>query len=524
MQLDRARSATGAWLRTNLILLIILSVALGLRLWGIGFGLPYTLQVDEGALVMPALKILQTGDFNPHRFDYGSLHIYLLSLVYAGYFLYGARLGVFQKIQDIPLIEDYHSIAAYPHPSVFLLGRVVSALLGVVTVFWLYRLSARAFDRRVGLIAAGLLAVLPAAVRQSHFIVSDTSMNLLLLIAMDMVVIAYRSDSNWPMLAAGLLTGLAASAKQTAVQLSVALVGLAVVRPAASTRRTLGIISGLSGVAIGFVLGTPFAVFDLPTFLNWQAYDLRLYAQPGAVMYEGPSWLWHLRYMLTSENSVLLILAIIGAIIAVRRLHWLGILLMAFPVTHWISMSLQVTRYDRTWLPVAPYMCMFAAVAIVAMAHWLSAHQINLLGRTRLVAAALALALLFPLALGSALLDTQFSEREVRVLALEWIEQNLPKGSHLAVEVSKPPLLADDWKITSTVFLPEHDLDWYRSQGVEYLVVSAAGVWNPNRTVSDEQWYQQLRTTCHPLAVIAGPSLGLPNRYFWIYELKSCPA
>src|SRR5512141_510271 len=77
-----------------LLLAVILSVALGLRLWGITFGLPYALHVDERALALPALKIIQTGDYNPHRFDYGSLHIYLLSLVYIGYFLYGARSGI----------------------------------------------------------------------------------------------------------------------------------------------------------------------------------------------------------------------------------------------------------------------------------------------------------------------------------------------------------------------------------------------------------------------------------------------
>jgi 4-amino-4-deoxy-L-arabinose transferase-like glycosyltransferase len=509
--------------RASGVLMLILLVALFLRLWGANFGLPYTLQVDEGALVMPALKILQTGDFNPHRFDYGSLHIYLLSLVYAGYFLFNARMGIFQTIQDIPVIDDYHTIAAYPYPDVFLVGRVVSALLGVATVLWVYRLCTRAFDRRVGLVAAGLLAVLPAAVRQSHFIVSDTSMNLLLVIAVDLLVIAYRSAGSWPLLAAGLLTGLAASAKQTAVQFSVALVGLAIVRPAASNRRTLGVISGLTGVVVGFLLGTPFAVFDLPTFLNWQAYDLRLYAGTGAVMYEGPSWWWHLRYLMMSENSVLLILAVMGAIIAARRLRWLGLLLITFPVAHWISMSLQATRYDRTWLPITPFLCMFAAVGIMAAADWLSMHHVKLRTRPRVTAAMLALTALLPLTLGSALGDAQFSEKEVRIRTLEWIEQNLPEGSHLAVEISKPPLPAKDWQLTTTVYLPQHDLDWYRTQGVEYLIVSAAGAWNPNRTVADEQWYEHLRATCQPLAVITGPSLGLPNRYFWIYKLKSCP-
>jgi hypothetical protein len=296
------------------------------------------------------------------------------------------------------------------------------------------------------------------------------------------------------------------------------------VRPASALRRVFAVGLGLLSIALGFLLGTPYAIFDLPTFLNWQAYDLRLYAQLGTDFFEGPSWLWHLRFLLFSENGVLLILAVFGAILAVKRLRWLGILLVSFPVLHALSMSLQGTRYDRTWLPMAPFMCLLAAVAVAYAADWLSARQRNLAGRSTWVAAALTLVLIIPLGLGSAAMDILFTEKEVRVRALEWIEQNLPHGSHVAVEMSAPPLSADDWRITRTVSLAQHDLDWYRSQGVDYLAVSATGAWNPNRSVAYEQWYQHILTACQPLAVLEGPGLGLPGRYFWIYELKSCPS
>jgi 4-amino-4-deoxy-L-arabinose transferase-like glycosyltransferase len=508
--------------RTYLWLALILFVALALRVWGINFGLPYTLHVDEGALVMPALKILQTGDFNPHHFDYGSLHIYLLALAYIPYFLYGARSGVFQNIQSIPVIDDYHMITTYPYPTVFLVGRVVSALLGVLTVYWAYRVGARIWDRRIGLIAALLLAVMPAAVRMSHFIVGDTSMNLLVLMALEAIVVAYRGRRIIHFATAGLLIGLAAACKQTGVQLAAALLLAAVGWSTARANRPLATAVGLLSVAGGFVLGTPYAVLDLPTFLNWQAYDLHLYARPAAQIFEGPSWIWHWRYLLTSENAILIVVALIGMVMIVRQQRWLGLMLISFPVLHWYSMSSQATRYDRTWLPLTSFVCLFGAVAIVNISTWLSAHVAAVAGRIRLVTGAAVVALAGPFLVGSVMLGIHFNEPDVRLLTLSWIEQNLPKGAHLAVELSRPPLSPSDWNLTYTVALPQHDLAWYRSQGVEYLVASAVMEGNPNRTVADEAWYQHLRATCEPLTTILGPALGLPDIRFRVYDLKTC--
>lgn len=71
-----------------LCLLVILVVAISIRLLGIRYGLPYTFHTDEPTIVDRALRILRTGDYNPHFFNYSSLMIYFQSVVYAIFLFY----------------------------------------------------------------------------------------------------------------------------------------------------------------------------------------------------------------------------------------------------------------------------------------------------------------------------------------------------------------------------------------------------------------------------------------------------
>src|SRR4051812_38880027 len=59
------------------LLVAVLAVAATVRCWGFRSGVPFAVGVDEPAVVDRALRILRTGDWNPHVFDYPTLVIYL---------------------------------------------------------------------------------------------------------------------------------------------------------------------------------------------------------------------------------------------------------------------------------------------------------------------------------------------------------------------------------------------------------------------------------------------------------------
>jgi len=58
-------------LRTSRIALAaVLLSAVVLRVWAIGRGIPYAVQVDEPEIVERAFNMMRSGSLHPHFFDY----------------------------------------------------------------------------------------------------------------------------------------------------------------------------------------------------------------------------------------------------------------------------------------------------------------------------------------------------------------------------------------------------------------------------------------------------------------------
>lgn len=196
-------------------LLAILAAALALRLYGIAWdsGYPWTPHPDERAILQhvdeiappPAGDLGQLLDeekstWNPKWFPYGSLPLYLLK---------GVEL-VYDKLPAKDLTD-----LRVP-------GRTISALADVLTILVAYLLASRLFGRRVGLAAAGLLAVAVLHIQLSHFYAVDT---LLTLFAVASVFFMYRVATQGKLrdsLLAGLFIGLGLATKTSLLPIFIA--------------------------------------------------------------------------------------------------------------------------------------------------------------------------------------------------------------------------------------------------------------------------------------------------------------
>jgi 4-amino-4-deoxy-L-arabinose transferase-like glycosyltransferase len=146
------RSRVEPWM---LALGAILLLALILRLWGIKYGLPFGYQTDEERVyVRKAVRMLDAGSLNPHYMHNPPLLTYLLEAVFA--IRYGAS-DAHRMLGDVP-----------DRGSLFLIARVVVALIGTLAVGLTFVAARRFFDRRVGLVAALLMAVAFLPVFYSH--------------------------------------------------------------------------------------------------------------------------------------------------------------------------------------------------------------------------------------------------------------------------------------------------------------------------------------------------------------------
>ncbi|HMT20475.1 MAG TPA: glycosyltransferase family 39 protein, partial [Promineifilum sp.] len=289
-------------LRTHypaILLGLILLVAAALRLSAIDFALPYVYHPDEDAVVLPAMNIVKTGDFNPQHLGYGSFLIYLMAFVHVLVFLQSARQGWIGSVDQLVIPTRGWYPGIYPHPEYVLAGRFVSAAFGISLVLVVYLLGCRLGNRRMGLMAAAVAAVLPEFVVHSHYALTDMTLATLVALGLYLLLRAYDTwdeGSPWPYLGAAFVCGVATSTKFTAALLVVPLLLV----PLLKVRRlddvlSLRVIGGPLAMAAGFILVSPFVLLDLPKFIRNMSYVLSVYSQPGYRIM-GSTWRWQLDY------------------------------------------------------------------------------------------------------------------------------------------------------------------------------------------------------------------------------------
>lgn len=447
----------------RVVLAALLLTALAFRLWAIRSGVPHAVGIDEPAVVDRALRIVRTGDWNPHVFDYPTLVIYLHTIVALLRFMVGATRGEWATLADFDIAD------------VYVTGRVVTALLGSATVWLTFRIGREVGSERIGLLAAAQVAVLPLHVRESHFILTDVPLTALTTLT---VYLATRVEhvKYW---IAGATAGLAAASKYNGgVVLVAALVGIVRRRQSLSDRlRMLAVTTAAAAVA--FLLATPYAVLDLPTFLDSFAAQMERFARARAT--PEPVWITYLKHFALS-GPLWLPCGAAGLIaVALRRTsrgRWTAVL--AFGAAYFYILATHPLVFARYALPLTPIVCLLAAAGIDAIARLIATVPgVGRRGTVPFVTVVLLLPLLLPFVRTAGGWNRQFARRDTRQMAADWIRATLPPGTRLAVENSGPTYLsAAGFDVTDVELLLQHPLAWYVERRVQYLIVSSGAAWS----------------------------------------------
>jgi 4-amino-4-deoxy-L-arabinose transferase-like glycosyltransferase len=235
----------------------IVLVAFAVRLWGIGWGLPYVDHPDEPQVADAALGMVRRGDWNSQFFDYPSLYLYALRLVFDTHWRYGLATGVYTSVAQFPLTTRLYLTS----PGFFLWGRALTATLGALTVALLYLVGRRCWNARVGLAAAAVLAILPFHVRHSQFITVDVPATLMTLLAIGAALRLLQRDNLGSYALAGFAAGIATSTKYNAGAVVLAIIAAHAFHwGRASLRQAKRLLWAALWSLLGFVAATPYAV------------------------------------------------------------------------------------------------------------------------------------------------------------------------------------------------------------------------------------------------------------------------
>lgn len=449
-------------------LLAIVVLALGIRLLGVDFGLPYLEHPDEPLHADVTLNIVRTSDLRPTWYLYPSLSYYLNTAAFVPYYLIGKALGQFSSRADL-LSPEYTLLAVgiTRLPSAMLLSRLVSVVIGTfaaATAFF----AARATDgqTRTGLLAALFVALSPTTVRLSRYITPDIFTVPFLLLALwgSFAILKHGRPHHY--LLTGIACGLAAAAKYNA--------GLIVVVPSVAHVLRHGwrgvfqpylFITAVAS-ALTFAITSPFVLLDIRAALDDIGFVGSYYSltQPG---YAGSTLLWYLNYALRAEG-VLIALALVAVVMGLIRRDKAIVLLAAFPIPYISFVSQFAIRNDRTLLPALPFLFILATYALTAT---LRHPRVTAVARPALIGA-LLLALVNPLALLTS--ETLYLlQPSPRVQAAQWAADHLPAGAHIAYESYAPYLDPTVYALTPVDGLHQHPPAWYIENGIDYLAFSS---------------------------------------------------
>ena len=444
-------------------LAIILVIAAILRFWQLGAGIPYSIGVDEPELMNRAVHMMRTGDYNPRFFDYGGLYIYLQLVVASARFLVGAVAGEWQSLNDVGPEHFY------------LWGRALTALLGTLTVLLVFQIGMR-WGTRYALLAAGLLAVMPLHVRESHYVLTDVPVTFFVTLTFLLALRAHEQPRAAAFAWAGAAAGVATATKYPGgFALLLPLVAVWMTPATRPSRLTAG-LAVIGAWLVAFLAAAPYTVLDLPGFLNGFARLAGYYsAEPPAE----PAWRLYLKHLLRSLQwpALLLIFAgiVLGSVRAIRgpgRVRWT--LALVFPLLYFWFVSRQTLIFARYLLPMVPFLCILAATAVLAGVSLLRRFDIPRAVRTALIVA-LTMAAIVPPAVRSVRFARDLGKRSTVAMAYEWIKANVPPGARVVIESQELLLEPTEYKVENVPWLiwKDREHDYYVAQGVQYLVASS---------------------------------------------------
>ncbi len=417
--------------KTLLLLLGIIILGLGLRVVGIGYGLPNPgyLESDEIDNVSKALKF-STGDLKPRHLNKPTLYNIVLFVQYAAAFIALKLLGIASTVSAFERLF-------FVNPSLFyLLARLTSALAGTLQIIVVYWIGKRVADQRTGLLAAVFMAVAVMSSQYAHYAKTDILAALFVSLALLGALRILKTPTPLAYLWCGLAIGFALSTKYNAAPaLLFLLVAHFFVRkqsihahgPFAFQPADARLLLGVGAILFGFLIATPYALLHPLDFLHELRQVMILKEITGQKIILGneqKAGIGFLALIMVKEYGwILLFLIVVAtfALLAKRQPPFVLIFVFLFVYLLMLAVSRLLNYHYITM--VTPLCSVIAARGLTAIP-WFTPRI-----RTLLVIAIVAwqLARIVPY-------DVTLLGTDTRVQGGKWIEQNIPATATLLID------------------------------------------------------------------------------------------
>lgn len=369
-------SETPTWHRW--LLPAILLIAFGIRLLGIGWGLPNDLHdqsyhPDEQVIWTYAQQIEPAKlDFTPGFYNYGTLYLTVMRVT----------TDVVMAYRGGPDANDPSSVWQFVG-ACHLAGRIISSVAGAIACALIFAMLRRV-THLIGACVGGLLAAFaPAWVVHSRFQTVD-ALAVCLLVASLYASVRLLDDpkpQKWA-LWAGVFAGLSTGTKYTGVLALLALGAALALRPkGAEPVPNRGKLFGLgAAVWLGcFFLATPGIFLETSAFIRDFKYEMWHTATGHGLIFErtGPAFVHHVINLAQGLHPLPVLVGFGGLLMALITRQKFALVIVAFTLPYYILIGRAEIAFIRYTLPLIVLLPVFIG--------WLAGEMHSRGGRGKLV-------------------------------------------------------------------------------------------------------------------------------------------
>ncbi|MBI2613853.1 MAG: glycosyltransferase family 39 protein [Candidatus Levybacteria bacterium] len=503
-------------------LFLILILAFILRVYGLNWDQGFHLHPDERAIVIASIPLqLPTNisellsvqsPLNPHFFAYGSLPMYLLK-------------GV-----AVLLTPFYPLASSYDH--INLVGRFLSVIFDMGTILIIFLLGQKLFSRKVGLIAVFFYTISVFPIQAAHFYAVDTPLTFFILATLYMLISFYENPTKKKALFVGILFGMSLATKTSALVLIMS-IGAALISdfvliflriphrphiwfphiPKLIKKLLIEGLIILISTVISFIIFEPYALLDFKEFSRQTLEQSQMthnpFAFPFTLQYVGKiPYFYELKNIFFwGQGPIIATISFLGTLyisfhLIKRHLGWWRsndfdssevdkrwaqeLILLIFFLSYFIVVGKFAVGWMRYMLPLYPLLSLFAAVL---------AYKLLILIKRKfgywylfVVLVFICSILYWPLSFVNI-----YTKPNTRVLASEWINQNIPVGPTLAIEHwddSLPLFGQEKYKmLTLPLYDPDTSEKWktinQELSKTDYIIIASNRLYTPLMRLTD---------------------------------------
>ncbi len=406
-------------IKSEVVLLILITIIAGIfRFYNLNWDQKSYFHPDERNIANAVTKIHFFDALDPQFFAYGGLTIYLD-----------------RATGELINLLTHETIWTSDWGNIDMIGRSWSAFFSTLSILPLFFLVKRLFDKRTALFSIILYAFTVTLIQSAHFGTTESILALfsVLVVFWSTEVLEKPTKKNFLIL--GALCGLAAAAKISAASL---LIFPVIVLGGVAGGRHRPLLQLVAFAALfGLATLIVFTVFSPYTFLSWDKFLESIKYESGVatgrlpvvytLQFKGtPAYLFQMKNLLWQMGPAAFV-SLIGAILLLKRL-WREkelkiVLILTFPLLYFAYVGSWYTKFIRYMVPIVPFLVIFAGVALSEGVKRFKTWGMAATGLVILLTAAWAIAFF-----------SIYTRPQTKILATEWIYQNIPSGNLILQE------------------------------------------------------------------------------------------